>query len=533
MPKNPFGSPENHFNFDEISPEQTKKLLNKLDTKKATGLDSINPKFLKDAAPIISEPLTSIFNNSMKKGIVPSVWKLAKVSPIYKSNDPHNVSNYRPISVLPVIMKTFERIVYNQVATHLAKHQLLYKYQSGFRTKFSTETALLDVNEYITNAFDTGQMVGAIFLDLKKAFDTVDHKILIHKLGWFGIKNLEQDWFTNYLSLRKQRVCINGILSDELPISCGVPQGSILGPLLFLLYVNDLPALCMNSKVVLYADDTGILYKGKNILEIQQNLENEMKICSNWFYTNKLHLNVSKTKCMLFGTSKRLSVTQNTEKFKIMIGDETVERVKVFKYLGVLMDEHLNWHEHISYISSKISKKLGVMKRVRPYLTLEISKLLYNAIVLPHFTYCDIIWGSCDSGHIEKLQLLQNKGARIILNLGSRSHRSDMRFFLSWLSVNELINYHTCTAVFKCTRGLVPQYLANTFQSVSSRHSHRTRQATQSNLSVPKAKLTQSQHTFTYRGITLWNNLPQHIRTASSIHTFKVSYCGWIKNQAQ
>ena len=268
----------------------------------------------------------------MLKGKIPQSWKNAKVTPIFKAGDPTDVSNYRPISVIPVIMKVFERIVHNQLSIYLNDTKLLYEYQSGFRSKFYTETALIDVTEYIINGLDSGELVGAVILDLKKTFDTVDSEILTKKLQWFGIKDMRLSWFENCLTDRKQTVQFKTEQSEERPVNCGVPQGSILGPLLFILYVIDLPKVCSKTKVILYADDTAILCKGKNIAQIQNTLNSEMSLCSDWFTQNKLHLNVSKTKSMLFGTSLRLSFTKDPYNFEIKVCDDVVERVQVFKY---------------------------------------------------------------------------------------------------------------------------------------------------------------------------------------------------------
>ena len=464
----------------------------------------------------------------MRKGKIPQIWKHAKVTPIFKAGDPTDVSNYRPISVIPIIMKVFERTIHNQLSSYLNQTNLLYAYQSGFRSKFSTETALIDVTEYIINGFDSGELVGAIMLDLKKAFDTVDPDILTQKLQWFGVSNIPLSWFKDYLSDRNQLVQFKSELSNERPIKCGVPQGSILGPLLFILYVNDLPKVCSKTKVILYADDTAILCRGKSIAQIQKTLNSEMGLCSVWFTQNKLHLNVSKTKSMLFGTSQRLSSIKAPDNFEITVCEEVVERVQVFKYLGVHMDVNLNWHTHVEKIAKKISSKIGILRRVKPYLTIDLSKMIYNSIVLPHFTYCNIIWASTDETTISRLQNLQNTSARVILTENKRSHVQPMLDVLSWMPISSQTRYHTLVAVYKCTHGLVPSYLHKTFIQISRIHSYSTRQANQSNLFTRRPTLSQYKRSFTYRGVVLWNQLPEQIRSAETLNTFKAKLTAYI-----
>ena len=367
-------------------------------------------------------------------------------------------------------------------------------------------------------------------LDLKKAFDTVDSEILTKKLQWFGIKDMPLSWFENYLTDRKQTFQFKTEQSEERPVNCGVPQGSILGPLLFILYVNDLPKVCSKTKVILYADDTAILCKGKNIAQIQKTLKSEMSLCSDWFTQDKLHLNVSKTKSMLFGTSQRLSSTKDPDNFEIKVCDDVVERVQVFKYLGVYMDINSNWHTHVEKNSKKISSKIGILRRVKPFLTIDLSKTMFNAIVLPHFTYCDIIWASSDETNISRLQKLQNTCARVILNDNRRSHVQPMLDSLSWMPIIDLIKYHTLVAVYKCTHGLVPSYLHNTFMQISRIHSYSTRQANLAHLYTRKPKLTKFKRSFTYRGVTLWNELPEHIRNTEILNYFKTKLTTFFRH---
>ena len=233
---------------------------------------------------------------------------------------------------------------------------------------------------------------------------------------------------------------------------------------------------------------------------------------------------------MLFGTSQRLSSTKDPDNFEIKVCDDVVERVQVFKYLGVYMDINLNWHTHVEIFSKKISSKIGILRRVKPFLTIDLSKTMFNAIVLPHFTYCDIIWASSDETNISRLQKLQNTCARVILNENRRSHVQPMLNSLSWMPIIDLIKYHTLVAVYKCTHGLVPSYLHNTFMQISRIHSYSTRQANLAHLYTRKPKLTKFKRSFTYRGVTLWNELPEHIRNTESLNYFKTKLTTFFRD---
>ena len=294
------------FIFKEIDPTFVLDQLNGISVTKATGLDLIPAKLLKCGAPIIYRSLTHLFNMSLRTGKLPDQWKMAKVTPLFKKGSKSDMNNYRPISVLPIATKILERAVHAQLYGYLNENGLICENQSGFRSSHSTETSLLNVVDYILSNMDSGKLTGAIYIDLSKAFDTVDHVLLLEKLSKFGVNGLELDWMKNYLADRMQRTNINGHLSEASPVQIGVPQGSILGPLFFLMYVNDLPSVTKLCKVVLYADDTALFYAADDLQQIQNSLLSDFLLVSKWMDTNMLVLNVDKTKSMIFGTHQRL-----------------------------------------------------------------------------------------------------------------------------------------------------------------------------------------------------------------------------------
>ena len=273
--------------------------------------------------------------------------KIAKITPLFKSGDTDKLNNYRPISVLPVFSKLLERIMYNRVYSHLINHQLLYERQFGFQQNCSTEHAILQLTKEIYESFDENKFTLGVFIDLSKAFDTVNHKILLKKLTYFGIKGVYLDWFNSYLRNRKQFIFYNDKNSSMLDITCGVPQGSILGPLLFLLYINDLQKASSIVKPIMFADDTNIFFSDKHITSLFSTMNNELKNIQKWFNSNKLSLNASKTKYIFFH-SQAHSGDIPLKLPKLEINTTTIVRESVIKFLGVLLDENLSWKTHIS-----------------------------------------------------------------------------------------------------------------------------------------------------------------------------------------
>ena len=239
--------------------------------------------------------MAMLFNTSLETSIFPDIWKIARVAPIYKEGDKSEKTNYRPISVLPVISRLFERLIYNQLYQHLNSNNLLANEQSGFRRLHSTLTSLLKSTDDWYSALDSGQLVGLVFIDLKKAFDTVDHNILCQKLEHYGLIGRELSWFKSYLSNRKQYCCINGVESRLMDINIGVPQGSCLEPLLFLFYINDLPQAVQNSTIAMYADDTSLSYRSDDVQKLNEAMNKDLTSVFEWLKGNRLSLNVTKT----------------------------------------------------------------------------------------------------------------------------------------------------------------------------------------------------------------------------------------------
>ena len=502
------------FRLSEVDETFVCNELKKINASKSTGLVDIPARLLKDSAPIIARPLTTLMNRSLSEGSVPSDWKHAVVTPIHKSGSTSDAANYRPISTLPVFSKILERAVHTMVYAYFQENNLLSNHQSGYRPLHSTSTCLIDVTNRILQNIDRGRLTGMIFLDLTKAFDTIDHDVMLNKLLDLGFSDTALVWFRAYLSNRTQSVCVNGVLSDPQSIEFGVPQGSLLGPLLFITYINDLPSVVMNCEIQLYADDTLLFYSGDSISDIEFHLSQDLNNMINWLENNFLFLNYAKTKVMLVGTHQRLARVTN---FSITARNKSLDRVYQFKYLGVILDPCLSWNDHIDYIASKISSRLGMLRKARKIIPRASCITLYDSMVLPLFDYCSAVWSGCGITNREYLNRLQRRAVRIIE--GREVKQNDIRSTLNWPSLEARRNYQTCLQVFKCLNGLAPAYLLNKFSLSRDFHSHNTRN--KDLIRLPRAKTSKFQTSFYYNGAKLWNTLPPHIRQENTLSLFK------------
>ena len=372
----------------------------------AAGWDDFRADVVKQIKECIIIPLTHVCNASVMSGVFPNELKLANVVPIFKSGDNAIFSNYRPVSVLPVFSKIIERIMYNRLLAFLNKHDVLYDFQFGFREKYSTYMALITLVEKISTALDKGQKVIGVFLDFSKAFDTVNHSILLKKLEHYGVRGVALKWFENYLSSRKQYVSFNSAKSTAATITCGVPQGSILGPLLFLIYINDMSHVAKNSFMLLFADDSNLFFTGKDMNDLVCKVNAELQSIMTWLQVNRLSLNIKKTHYIVFCGKKNFDGNLD-----IKINNTMIDRVFSTKFLGVQIDQHLNWKCHIDYIAKKLSKCVGILSRARCYLPKECLINLYYTFAYPYFTYCIHVWGNTYSTYLDKLIKMQKKNS--------------------------------------------------------------------------------------------------------------------------
>ena len=446
----------------------------------------------------------------------PNEMKKARVVPLYKKGDCNYEGNYRPVSILPVVSKIFERIVHEQLYDYLDTKNLVYEFQSGFRPMFSTNTALTYLGDKIRFNMDKGDFTGVVLLDLQKAFDTVDHTILLTKLKAAGASDIVVRWFSSYLCSRKQFVDIQGTCSLEESVNCGVPQGSILGPLLFTLYVNDMSS-AVNCDLCLYADDSMLLVNGKNVKDIEKKLTNEMNEVSKWLQENKLSLHLGKTESILFGSVRKL---KNVSKMNITCDNVEIEAKSSVKYLGLTMDQDMTGTTMGNSVIKKINGIMKFLYRKGKFLKMRNRKLLCSALLQSRFDYgCNFFYRGLYKDIQTKFQTAQNKMIRYILDCDSCQHLFVKDFKKAgYLSVEKRQDYLSQNLMHRVYYGLAPTYLCN-FRRVDDLHSYGTRHSEMSYV-LPEIK-SQGKLSFMYNGAKLWNGLPLEIRSIENKDTFK------------
>ena len=415
--------------------------------------------------------------------------------------------------------KQFQAILYPNysIKTYLPLHTDDDGYQkqfiSGFRKGHSTGTCLLDFLDNIFLNSDKGVPSGVLFLDLRKAFDTVDRGILSRKLKEIGIRNSSVRWFEFYLDWRTQVTKVDGVLSTSAFVTCGVPQGSILGPRLFSIYINDLPFVLNKYKTHLYADDTAVTISSNNSNELNQELNAAMDILQSWFNNNRLSLNTSKSKYMRFGTQGQLN---NLRDICVQMNDLELEQVVQYKYLGVVLDAPLNFSAHIEHLKSKTLSKIRFLGRLRSFVDHETSLMHYNTLILPLFDYCDIVCHCLNYRDQHILQKLQNCALRNTVQCKKLPPTSELhdRCSIEYLSIRRSV--YVSNEMFKVTNKRSPVNIQNTFELTSEIHFRSTRGSLNERHNVPRCRLETGKRNFRYRGAKNWNCLPLELRQSSS-----------------
>ena len=512
------GITANQFSFLNVDEDTVGKIIDKLKPKTSCGKDQISNKLLKYIKFEILPYITLIINQSINTGIFPMELKIAKVLPIHKKDENNNFNNYRPISILSSLSKVFERVIHDQLYNHFTQNNLFYCSQYGFRHKHSTELAALEVLDRVTCSMDKNEIPVNIYLDLSKAFDTLDHHILLLKLKYYGLHGISLRLLESYLSNRMQYVMINDCSSKLIPITTGVPQGSILGPLLFVIYSNDLVNACELFKPIVYADDTTLFTvfeaSGRSRHEFENDINNELKLLDKWFKVNKLSVNKSKTKAMMFHTKQR-----KIDSFNIQLDGENIEFVKEFNYLGITFDCHLSWKPHINKVSKKISQTVGIMTRLKHFLPNYILLTLYNSLVLPYLNYGLLVWGTAS----HKLKLLQKRAIRTINNAKYNAHTEPLFKSLQLLKIGDLWKLQDLKFLYKLKNSQLPTYFQSIFIQQSDVHSYNTR-------NLAQYRMPQSKHLFVNNSIRfrlpdIINSCPSNIKDKIQTH----SYPGYIK----
>ena len=385
-----------------------------LQTNKSSAIEHISTKVLKIAFTSQIVRLVRMFNVSLTQGYIPGCWKNAVVVPLHKGGDAKDVNNFRPVSLLPIQGKLIEKVVHARIMAHLEINNILDAKQGGFRKEHSTTDSSVKFLNNIYIAMNERNMTISVFMDLRKAFDTVNHKILCSKLSVYGIKDANLEWIKNYLNNRSQKTKVNGSISDSLPVECGVPQGSVLGPLLFLVYVNNMSKCLQHIEHCLYADDTVLYISGNDFDTMVSTLQEDLNRYFQWCCKSCLTLNVKKTKYVIFGTRQR---TKNIKTFELTMNGTKLFKEPFYKYLGITLDSHLNFKQHIDQCIKIVSHKVYLLSKIRKFITEETAVFIFKSMIAPILDYGDIIYmGGVEDG-LARLQRMQNRALRVCLDI--------------------------------------------------------------------------------------------------------------------
>ena len=462
------------FSFNLVNTTDVSKVINELKPKTSTGDDGISTKILKLVSGALVEPITILINQSLTTGIFPSSYKLARVVPLPKKPNNYNTDNFRPISLLSSVSKVIEKCVFIQLYTYFENNKILHDSQYGYREEHSTESACTELVDKLFQQLDDKETPFCIFLDLSKAFDTLNHEILISKLRYYGLNDNAIKWFTSYLCERSQYVEIDGIKSDSQDIKTGVPQGSILGPLLFIIYINDINKVSKAFKSILYADDTSLntvisFFTQGNTSCLSAKINAEINLIFEWLNSNKLSLNISKTKYMVFRHPQ--TSLSKIPKLVLSVNDTIIEKVDNFDFLGLVLNEKMSWNSHINKVSRKISSVIGIMSRSRNILDKSILLKIYNSLILSRLHYSILCWGF-DTKNVFKLQ---KKAIRLVCKTKYNSHTDPLFKSLNLLKVDDIFQSKCVSFFYKHENNNLPSYFRNIFNHTNLTHSYNTR----------------------------------------------------------
>ena len=507
-------SPTCSFYLSPITEAQVSALFPGLNENKISLI--IPNKLIKLASKPLSKPFTAIYYESILMGKVPELFKISNVTPIFKSGAVTELGNYRPIAVISPFSKVLERLVYQQLVSFLEKQCLLFNFQFGFRKGYLTEYAILETLENLNSATDDEKVTCAIFLDFSKAFDTINHQILLDKLSKYGIRGLPHAWFSSYITNRKQYVKVGNTESSLKTITCGVPQGSTLGPLPFLLYINDLPESSKKLTFRIFADDTNIFYSSKDPEQLQRVINEELGNVLKYCVANMLSINFKKTHYML--------ITSPRKKVNVRLSVCDIEQKSQIKYLGVFID-CLRWDAQLQHVNNKITKNTGILYKLRYYVSINTLKQLYYTLIYPYLNYGLMSWGTACQTKLKKIKISQNKCLRCIFFADKRENAKPYFILLEILKLENIFKLKIGSLVHKLqyNKKETPPALHDLVSLASDILKYNTRFATGLNLYRPFSRTDYGLARFRVVVSQTWETIPMVIKCLPH-NVFKKKY---------
>ncbi|MCG7879037.1 MAG: endonuclease/exonuclease/phosphatase family protein [Candidatus Thiodiazotropha taylori] len=498
----------------QLTPSEIESCLKSLQTGKAAGPDTINNRLLKELSNPLSHPLCDLFNYSLSTGQFPESWKQANVTPIHKKNDPSDPSNYRPISLLSALGKVLEKLVHKHVFNFFRENRRITCLQSGFVPGDSTVNQLIDIYNTFCKALDEGKEVRAIFCDISKAFDRVWHKGLLYKLNRVGITGSLLSWFTNYLSYRSQRVVLPGASSSWKPIRAGVPQGSILGPLLFLVYINDI-VNDIHCSIRLFADDTSLYIIVENPIEAAQLLNADLERIHQWANQWLVSFNPAKSEALLL--SRKLNKPNHPQ---VTMNNQAITEVNTHKHLGLIFSNDCTWHDHLDEVRSKAWKRINVMRRLKFLLDRKSLQTIYFSFIRPLLEYADVVWDNCTQYEANELEKIQIEAARIVTGATRLVSLNNLYTETGWETLASRRHKHKIIAFYKMYHGISPAYLSSLLPStIGENVSYNLRNP--NNLRTIQSHSQLYYNSFFPSAVRTWNTLPEETRHCTTTASLK------------
>ena len=504
------------FFFRFVSEREIMKYIKQLSVKKAAGYDEIPAIFVKKIGMQLAKPLTQLMNRCILENTFPSKMKMANITPLYKKKDKLNKDNYRSVNLLPILSKIMERALFDQIYEFI--NPKFHSYLSGFRKGYSCQDVLLRMTEDIRQSLDRGFTLGIIAIDLSKAFDCMPHGLLLAKLSAYGFDIDSCHLMQSYLMNRLQRVKIGETFSDWVNNIKGVPQGSILGPLLFNIFINDFLFVKLNSKTYNYADDNTLISKENDIDTLNDKLRQDCIITMEWFKHNNMKANASKFQLMYVSRSNEFNDNA------IVVEDTKLQPLKSINILGMELDQHLKFITHVDEICHQTGKQINALKRIKHHLENDSKLTIYNSYMNCNFNYCSVIWMFANKSTLDKIERTNKRALRFVTNKSHLSYNEICKKEKQ-LSIYKKCIKNMAIQMYKVKRGTAPDYISELFRSHNSGYEMRDN----SRLVLPAFNTVRyGKNSFSYLGAKIWNSIPVTIKNSVSLSTYKSALTGWL-----